>query len=177
MLGVLPLAAQNSSLNGVVTDAHGAAVPAAVVKAQNAGTSATPAALASDLGHYELVQGPPGRYKVTVEKPGFRTYATEVVWQTNTPSSLDIRLEVGSVTETINVTAEASVVNTENASTGSPFTETQIKEIPLATRNIVALLGVQAGVASTGQVAGARPDQNNVLLDGVDVNDNAGKDG
>ena len=69
------------------------------------------------------------------------------------------------------------MVNTENASVGNPFTEKQVKEIPLQTRNIVALLGVQPGVTNTGQVLGARADQNNVLLDGVDVNDNQGING
>ena len=177
LLSVLPLAAQNSSLNGLITDSAGATVGGAVVKAQNQDTSATRAALSSDLGAYEMTQMAPGRYKITVEKPGFRLHATEVVLQTATPATLNVRMEVGAVTETVNVTAEAAVVNTENASVGNPFTEKQVKEIPLQTRNIVALLGVQPGVASTGQVLGARPDQNNVLLDGVDVNDNAGANG
>jgi hypothetical protein len=172
MLGVLPLAAQNSSLNGVVTDAHGAAVPTAAIKIVNTDTSAVRASVSNDRGEYEVVQVPPGRYKLTVEKPGFRVHATEVVLQTNTPATVDVRLEVGAVTETISVNSEAAVVNTENASVGNPFTEAQIKEIPLQTRNIVALLGIQPAVSATGQVAGARNDQNNVMLDGVDVNDN-----
>jgi hypothetical protein len=177
LLSPLPLAAQSSSLNGVVTDAHGAAIVGAAVKVTNADTTATRAGVSNASGEYELVQLPPGPYKLTVSNPGFRIYSTSVVLQTNTPLTLDIRLEVGAATETVNVTADASAVNTENASIGNPFTETQIKEIPLQTRNIVALLGIQPGVASTGQVAGARPDQNNVLLDGVDVNDNAGANG
>jgi len=177
LLGALPLAAQNSSLNGVVTDAHGAAIVGAAIKVVNADTSATRTTISNGRGEYEVVQLPPGPYKLTATNPGFRVYATSVVLQTNTPSTLDIKLEVGAATETVNVTAETSAVNTENASVGNPFTETQIKEIPLQTRNIVALLGVQPGVASTGQVAGARPDQNNVLLDGVDVNNSKGVDG
>lgn len=177
LLSVLPVLAQESSLSGVVSDAKGATVPGAVVKAVNVDTTAVRSAISGDTGAYELVQIQPGTYRVTIEKPGFRTHATQVVLQTNTPLTLDVRLEVGAVTETVNVTAEASVVNTENAATGNPFTEQQIKDIPLQTRNIVALLGVQPGVASTGQVAGARPDQNNVLLDGVDVNDNKGVNG
>ncbi len=177
LVGALPLAAQNSSLHGTVTDAHGATVPGAVIKVLNDDTSSTRATLSADSGAYEIPQVPPGKYKVTVEKPGFRTHSTDVLLQTNTPLTLDVKLEVGAVTETINVSAEAAIVNTENASVGNPFTEQQVKEIPLQTRNIVALLGVQPGVASTGQVAGARPDQNNVLLDGVDVNDNAGANG
>ena len=178
MLGVLPLAAQNSSLNGVVTDAHGASVPTAAIKIVNTDTSAVRSSVSNDRGEYEVVQVPPGRYKVTVEKPGFRVHATEVVLQTNTPGHARRAAGSGRLSAKPSASpAEASVVNTENASVGNPFTEQQIKEIPLQTRNIVALLGVQPGVASTGQVAGARPDQNNVLLDGVDVNDNAGANG
>jgi len=177
LLSVLPIAAQESSLSGVVSDAKGATVPAAVIKAVNDATTLVRSALSNDRGEYEISQVPPGKYRVTIEKPGFRTHATDVLLQTNTPATLDVKLEVGAVTETINVSAEAAVVNTENASVGNPFTETQVKEIPLQTRNIVALLGIQPGVASTGQVAGARPDQNNVLLDGVDVNDNQGANG
>ena len=76
------------------------------------------------------------------------------------------------VTDTINVVGEANQINTENASVGNPFVEIQIRQLPLLTRNVVQLLSLQAGVAPTGEVMGARRDQNNVTLDGVDVNDN-----
>ncbi len=173
----LPLAAQTSSLQGVITDAHGAAVPAAIVTAKNLDTSAVRSTLADAAGEYELVQMTPGKYNVTIEKPGFRTDATDVLLQTNTPTTLSVKLQVGSVSEVVSVSAEIATVNTENASVGNPFVEKQVKELPLQTRNIVALLGVQPGVASSGQVLGARADQNNVLLDGVDVNDNSGGNG
>ena len=94
--------------------------------------------------------------------------------QIDTPATLNVQLELGQVTESVNVTAEAASVNTQNASVGNPFTETQIKGLPLQTRNIVALLSLQPGVAPDGQVLGAKADQNNVTLDGVDVNDNKG---
>ena len=176
VLAVLPLAAQ-SSLQGVITDTQGAVVPEAVVTAKNADTAAMRKALTNSTGVYVLPQVQPGTYKITVEKPGFRTHTAEILLQVNTPATLDIKLELGQVAESVNVNAEVAVVNTENAAMGSPFTETQVKELPLQTRNVVALLGVQAGVSSSGQVLGSRPDQNNVLLDGVDVNDNQGKDG
>ena len=177
LIGVLPLAAQNSSLNGVVTDPNGAAVPGASVKIQNQDTAATRTTLSTDAGEYQLSQIQPGKYTVTVEKPGFNAESSDVVLQTNTPATLNVSLHVGAVNQTVEVTGTVSVVNTENASVGNPFTETQVKEIPLQTRNVVALLGVQPGATSTGQVLGARPDQNNVTLDGVDVNDNAGANG
>jgi hypothetical protein len=169
-LAALPLVAQNSSLQGVITDGQGAAVPGAIVTATNAGTSASRKALTDNSGTYNILQVPPGTYKVTVEKPGFRVHSSEVVLQTDTPETWNVKLEVGQVSETVSVTGEAEIVNTENAAVGNPFNETQIKEIPLLTRNIVSLLSVQPGVAPTGQVSGAKADQNNVMLDGVDVN-------
>ena len=177
VLATLPLAAQTSSLQGSITDAQSAAIPEAVVTATNLGTSASRKALTDATGEYTFVQVQPGTYKIVVEKAGFRMHTAEVVLQINTPATLNVKLDLGQVTETVNVMGEAAVVNTENAAVGNPFTETQVKEIPLQTRNVVALLSVQPGVASTGQVTGARPDQNNVLLDGVDVNDSQGKDG
>jgi hypothetical protein len=178
LAGALSLAAQSSSsLQGVITDSQGSAVPEAVVTARNQGTSAERRTVTSPLGEYSLLQMQPGTYVVSVEKPGFRMERADLILQVDTPSTLNMKLEVGQVSETVNVTASATVVNTENASVGNPFTETQVKEIPLQTRNVVALLSVQPGVTSSGQVLGSRPDQNNVLLDGVDVNDNQGKDG
>ncbi|HLK67929.1 MAG TPA: TonB-dependent receptor [Bryobacteraceae bacterium] len=177
VLATLPLAAQTSSLQGVITDSQSGAVPEAVITATNTGTSASRKTLSDAAGEYTFAQVPPGNYKIVVEKPGFRTHTAEVVLQINTPATLNVKLDVGQVSETVNVTGEAAVVNTENAAVGNPFTETQVKEIPLQTRNVVALLSIQPGVASTGQVVGARPDQNNVLLDGVDVNDSQGANG
>ena len=169
-IATLPLAAQTSSLQGTVTDAQGAAIPGAVVTAINTDTSAVRKTLTDTVGDYSLLQVAPGPYKITMEKPSFRTHVTNLVLQTETPQTLNVKLEVGQVTETVNVTGEAAVVNTENAAVGNPFNETQVREIPLQTRNVVALLSVEPGVSASGQVAGARPDQNNVMLDGADVN-------
>jgi hypothetical protein len=70
------------------------------------------------------------------------------------------------------VTGDAPALNTVDATIGNAFSETQVRQLPLATRNVVELLSLQAGVTQTGEVLGARRDQNNVTLDGVDVNDN-----
>ncbi len=176
-LSALPLSAQTSSLQGLVTDAQGAAVPEAIVTVKNLSTAAERRTMTSAVGEYSLLQLSPGGYTVSIEKPGFRTHKGDVTLQVNTPATLNIQLELGQVTGVVNVSAEMTTINTENAAVGNPFTETQVKQIPLQTRNVVALLGVQAGVAPTGQVVGARSDQNNVLLDGVDVNDNFGANG
>lgn len=172
----LPLAAQTSSLQGTVTDQHGAAIPAAIVSIINTDTSATRKAAAGPQGAYSFVQVPPGAYNVEVQSSGFRTYTTQVRLQVDVPLTLKIELEVGQVTETVNVVEDAVAVNTQNATIGNAFTQTQVRQLPLQTRNVVELLSLQPGVTQTGEVLGAKRDQNNVTLDGVDVNDqqNAG---
>ncbi|BDC51478.1 hypothetical protein F183_A37940 [Bryobacterales bacterium F-183] len=170
-LAALGLQAQTSSIQGSVTDAQNAIVPTAVVTLTNVGTSASRKTVAAD-GTYNFAQVPPGTYKLEAQSPGFRTYVADVVLQINVPSTLDIKLEVGQVTEVIRVEEVAPTVNTQNATVGNAFTETQVRQLPLQTRNVVELLSVQPGVTATGEVLGARRDQNNVTLDGVDVNDN-----
>ena len=174
---VVPLAAQTSSLQGLVTDQTGSVVPAAVVTITNTETSASRKDLTDDTGTYRFLQVPPGPYKVEVQLPGFATKVTRVVLQVGQPQTLNLELAVGQTTDVVSVLAETTTINTENATVGNPFTEKQVVELPLQTRNVVELLSQQPGVTSTGQVLGARADQNNVTLDGASVNDTQGKDG
>jgi hypothetical protein len=167
----LSVFAQSSSLSGTVADAQGAAVPEAIISLTNVDTAAARRTISSPTGTFGFPQMPPGTYKVEAQKPGFKTVLDEVRLQTNTPSTLAIRMEVGQVNESINVEAEVTAVNTTNASVGNPFTELQVRQLPLITRNVVDLLSLQPNVTPTGEVAGAKRDQNNVTLDGVDVND------
>jgi Carboxypeptidase regulatory-like domain len=170
----LPLtaAAQSSSLSGTVLDAQGALIPGVVITATNTDTAVTRSTISDEMGAYAFAQLPPGTYKVQAELPGFTTSVMQVRLQIDTPAILGIKMEVGAVTDTVNVLGDVATVNTENATIGNPFTETQVKQIPLQTRNVVELLSLQPGVTPTGEVIGARKDQNNVTLDGVDVNDN-----
>ena len=173
----LPLSAQTSSLEGVVTDSQGAVVPDAVVTITNTDTSAARKEASNGKGAYEFLQVLPGPYHVEVQKPGFKSRVSRLALQVNVPETLNFQLEVGQVTDVVTITAEATQINTQDATVGNPFTETQIQALPLQTRNVVALLSIQPGVSSGGQVLGSRPDQNNVLLDGADVNDNRGANG
>jgi len=166
------LHAQTSSLQGLVTDQQGSAITEAVVTISNSDTSASRKVIASAAGVYAFQQVPPGNYLLEVQHPGFRTYKTQVRLQINVPSTLDVKLELGQVTEVVTVTEEVAAINTQNATVGNAFTETQVRQLPLMTRNVVELLSLQPGVTATGEVLGAKRDQNNVTLDGVDVNDN-----
>jgi len=76
-------------------------------------------------------------------------------------------MEVGTTGELFNVTAEATLVSATGRPVGNAFTEHQVRQLPLDTRNVVELLRLQPGVTSTGEVMGARRDQNNIRLDGT----------
>lgn len=162
-----------SSLRGVVKDATGALIPESAVTLTDTSTGMLRKVLSNSTGEYQLLQIPPGKYTIRVEKPGFSILTkTDVTLEVSVPATLDCVLEVGAVGSTVNVEADASQINTVDASLGNAFRERQVQELPLQTRNVVELLSIQPGVTQTGEVLGARRDQNNVTLDGVDVNNN-----
>ena len=170
---VLANAQSSTSLRGVITDPTGAVIPGAILSLNNVGTGFKRQALSGEDGVYQFLQVPPGTYQVAVEKDGFSSVSRDnVQLQVNTPGTLDLRMEVGSTANIVNVEADATTINTVDASIGNPFSEQQVRQLPLGTRNVVELLSLQVGVTPTGEVLGARRDQNNITLDGADVNNN-----
>jgi hypothetical protein len=175
------------SVNGTVTDPKGDAIGEATITLTNTGTNATRTASASEDGGFQLNQVPPGTYDVRAEAPGFKTLLQNgVEIQVNTPLTLDFVFEVGQVTETVTVTAGEEAINQTDATIGNTFGQTQIRQLPIEGRNVVDLLSLQPGVVKTdidqesaegyddhrsGAVNGARSDQSNITLDGVDAND------
>src|SRR5215470_6112188 len=100
-------AQSTTSLRGAVTDPTGAVIPGAVVSLANTATGFKRQALTGEDGVYQFLQAPPGAYQVAVEKAGFATATRDgVQLLVNTPASLDLRMEVGSTTDTVNVAAE-----------------------------------------------------------------------
>ena len=162
-----------ASLRGTISDSQGLVLPAAVLTLTSVENGAVRKVVSDSAGSYAFLQVPPGTYRIVAEKPGFTTAnRDEIQLLVNTPRTLDLQLAVGATTETVNVTAETTAVNTVDASVGNPLSEHQVRQLPLQTRNVVELLSLQPGVTSTGEVMGARRDQNNIILDGVDVNNN-----
>ncbi len=178
-----------TSLRGVVLDKSGATVVGAAVKVVNGEQGVERQVSSGENGEYQFLSLPPGTYTVTVEMAGFRKFEqrnTQLL--VNNPTSLNITLEVGSDTQTVEVSAQAQTLNTTDASLGVAFNENQIKELPLEGRNVPDLLTLQAGVVyignnpnidtmndtRSGAVNGARSDQSNVTLDGVAVNNRNG---
>src|SRR6202790_844750 len=162
-----------SSLRGTVTDPSGAVIPDAVVTISSAENGAIRRNSTDANGEYNFLQVLPGTYKLTVEKTAFATMTRgDVKLLVNTPATLNLTMAISSTGEVVNVSTEALEVNTTDASVGNPFSESEVRQLPLETRNVVELLSVQPGVTSNGEVLGARRDQNNITLDGADVNNN-----
>jgi hypothetical protein len=175
-----------TSLRGTITDKTGGSVAEAAVTLTNIDTGATRTMTTGSTGEYEFVQLPPGKYRLAVEKQGFRRYENRgLELLVRTPATVNVTLEVGSVNETVFVTTEAPALNTSDASLGTALTRNQVRQLPLEGLNVPDLLSLQAGVAYTGNrpdmnrdmdtrsgaVNGAHSDQSNITLDGVDVND------
>ncbi|MGB6959746.1 MAG: carboxypeptidase regulatory-like domain-containing protein, partial [Candidatus Acidiferrum sp.] len=174
-----------TSLRGTVLDKTGAAIVGATVTLDNAAQAVHHQVKTGPSGEYEFLALLPGTYSLTVEAAGFRkSEQKNMQLLVNTPATLNVTLEVGTTTETVEVSAQATTLNTTDASLGNAFSETQIKQLPMDARNVPDLLSLQAGVAYTGNrpdvnlmtdtrsgaVNGARSDQSNITLDGVDVN-------
>jgi hypothetical protein len=162
-----------TSVRGEVSDAGGAMVVGAVVSISNPKTGFTRQTTSDNTGQYQFPQIAPGAYDIKVEQQGFRVATrNNIELLVNTPATVNVQLEVGNVTETVNVVAEAPALNSVDASVGNAFTQVQVRNLPLLTRNVVELLSLQPGVTQSGEVLGAKRDQNNITLDGVDANDN-----
>src|SRR5690348_18009563 len=158
-----------TSLRGVITDSSGGVIAEATVIMTGTENGSVRTSITDANGVYNFPQAVPGTYKLTAEKTGFAKMSrSNITLLVSTPSTLDLVMVVGATGEVVNVQAEVSQINTTDASLGNPFSEMQVRQIPLQTRNVVELLSVQPGVTSNGEVLGARRDQNNVTLDGAD---------
>jgi Carboxypeptidase regulatory-like domain len=179
-----------TSLRGTVTDPSGSMVAGAAVVLTNTESKIERTATTGTQGGYQFLAVPPGTYTLGVTAQGFRKYEqTGLELLVSTPATANVQLKVGTLAEVVTVTGEAPALNLVDASIGNPFNETQVKQIPLEGRSVPELLSLQAGVAYTGNrpdlldpkvkdqdtrngaVNGARSDQSNITLDGVDVND------
>jgi hypothetical protein len=173
LFGVVGLFGQaTTSITGTVGDGSGAVIPGATVTLSAAGTGVERSITSDERGVYQFLQVAPGTYSLVFEMTGFSSeVVTDVELLVDTPATLNVSLQVGEVTEVITVEADAVALNTTDATVGNAFNETKVRQLPLLTRNVVELMSLQTGVNQTGEVLGARKDQNNVTLDGVDVND------
>jgi len=166
--------AGTATVRGTVTDAQGNVVAGATVTLTNSGTNTSRTTTTSDVGSYTFEFVPPGDYKVEVEAKGFKkAILNNVHALVAQPTPADVKLEVGNVSESVTVSANAAeqLINRDDATLGNTFVPKQITELPTNARSLPALLTLQPATTRGGYVAGARADQSNVTLDGVDVNE------
>jgi hypothetical protein len=183
VLGLAPLAAQETtgSVTGTVKDPTGAVIVGAAVTATNAQTGGEFRTATDEAGNYLFPLLRSGTYRIVVESKGFqRVQQTGVIVNTSERARIDVTLSVGQVTDTVNVTAETPLLQSEKVTIGQVVEQRTIQSIPLATRNFTQILGTSAGVVGavynadnpgTGSdsvsVNGARRGSNNLLVDGV----------
>jgi Carboxypeptidase regulatory-like domain len=163
-----------SSVNGNVVDPQGNVVAAASVTLSNAQKNFTRTQTTTDSGSFAFSLIPPGQYTIEAEAQGFKkALLKDVSALVAKPTTLTIQLEIGNVQETVTVTAGTGevLINKSDATLGNNFVSKQIAQLPLEARNPLSLLTLQAAVTKEGYVAGARTDQSNVTLDGIDIND------
>jgi hypothetical protein len=184
LLTALATAQSTSQLNGSVTDSSGAAVAGASIVLTEPSTGSQRTTTSNSAGLYQFLQVPPGEYRLQASANGFANYLAEkLTLVVSTPSTVHIQLHVAGTTQTVTVEGQAPLINRTDASLGNVVEEQQIEELPIADRNVVQLLSLQAGVAylgnqvnqdtdtRSGAVNGMRSDQSNVTLDDIGVTD------
>jgi hypothetical protein len=136
------------SITGVVRDRGQAVVTGAKVQVTNLKTNLSQETVTGGDGSYHFLALPAGSYKITANASGFRPYnATDITLQVNDELRLDVTLDVGTIAETVNVSANAAHVETENTQLGNVVDSKQMLSLPLNGRSYLDLLSLQAGVA------------------------------
>jgi len=176
VLGMLNVSAQSgtSAINGDAVDPQGNRIAGATVTLTNAEKNFTRTQTTTESGRFTFNLIPPGKYQLEVEGTGFKkAVVKDVSALTDKASEVEVALEVGSVNESVTVSSGAGEVllNTQDATLGNNFVNQQITQLPLEARNPISLLTLQPGVTRAGNVTGARADQSNITLDGVDINE------
>jgi hypothetical protein len=182
------------TIAGNVTDSSGAAMSGATITLTNLETSEKHTMSTDASGNYTFVNLFPGRYRIEGEKSGFKKFVREpIIVQIESGLKVDISLQIGAQTETVEVTGEAPLLQTQTNSLGQVVEQRSVTELPLNGRNPLALVGLVPGVVPQGQpsagnssmsnpvganpfalgdfqVGGGMAGQSQILIDGVPTN-------
>ena len=183
----LPVMAQTTgSIAGTVSDEKGAVIPSATVTVRNTATNETRTANTDGEGRYRVANMPVGEYEITVEGSGFAKYVrTGVSLVLNQAAVVDVEMKAAGVQEVVNVTENASMLNTTTAEVSTRFDSRRLSELPLSTTRTVYNVALSApgvsqtvtgqstfaGTNTTFSVNGGRVRSNNFMIDGQDNND------
>lgn len=179
-----------TSLRGTITDPSGALVPGAKIMLVDPANGSKFNTVADSSGNYTFPQIPPAKYVITVTAPGFGQQSKTAELLVNQPATINFAVAIQTTSETVDVSGVAQTLNTTDATIGNAVGNETIEAMPLDGRDPISLLSLQPGVLFLGEtinlanktdpqdqdsrqgaVAGARSDQGNVTLDGIDDND------
>jgi hypothetical protein len=165
------------SIVGTVNDASGASVPGATVTLTNLGTSEKRAADSDTNGNYQFVNLVPGKYRIDVEKPGFKHFTSDQIQvEVQSAVRIDAPMQVGDVGQTVEVSGQSPLLQTENATVGQVVEGQIVTDMPLNGRNVFALIALAPGVIPQGgalngsmnfQISGGMPNQGVTFIDGA----------
>src|SRR5258708_34687271 len=151
LLSALPLAAQEISagITGRVTDPSGASIAGAAVVAKDVDCGTEWPTKATEDGIYAFPRISVGRYELRVEASGFKTYINpNVALELNQRARVDVSMQVGAITESVSVTGEAPLLQTDTTQVGAVISSSTIVNTPLISRNPIALTLLTAGVVT-----------------------------
>ena len=144
-----------AQISGTARDQSGAVLPGVEIHVTQTDTGVVRDAITNETGTYVLTNLPIGPYKLEAALPGFRTYAQSgIVLQVNSSPSINVVLEVGQVSETVEVQANAALVETRTAGVGSVVENTRILELPLNGRAMIELVAL-SGAATPAPIVNA----------------------
>lgn len=145
-------------VNGTVTDNSGGAIPRAAVKLANQGTKVTKESQTNANGYFVFINVLPGSYVLTVEKQGFKTAQVNAFdIQVNQTLAQNIRLDVGVISESVTVSAEAPLLQSSTSELGTVIAEKPLKELPLNGRNFTQLLILTPGTTPISSAPASAP--------------------
>lgn len=161
----------NATLGGTVTDSSGALIPGVSITATNTQTGIVSKLVTNEAGAYQFASLQTGTYNVRAELPGFQTQTREAALGISQQVRLNFNLQVGTVSTTVDVSGQAdTLIASTSASVGTVLPEYKVRDLPLATRNVLDLVNTTAGVQGSN-FAGSRLTQLNTTRDGIPVSD------
>jgi hypothetical protein len=162
----------NATLGGTVSDPSRALIPGVSVTATNTQTGIVTTVVTNETGAYQFASLQTGVYKVSAELPGFQTQAyNDVNLGVGQQVRLNFTLQVGTQTQTVEVSVAAdTLIATTSSSVGAVLPEYKVRDLPLATRNVLDLVNTTPGVQGSN-FAGTRLTQLNTTRDGIPVSD------
>jgi hypothetical protein len=172
------------AFSGLVTDAQGAGIAKAKIIATEKATGNKSETLSSATGEYTIPFLAPGEYEITAEMAGFKTYRrTGLTLSVGEHPVVDIKLEVGAASQSVEVTAEVPMIESSNASVGQVISSEEVEDVPMNGRSPIMLSRISMGVTGTNEpgqvrpfdnsggasfsVAGAPTQTNEILINGV----------